>query len=67
MAVESSTVVGDSVFTITAHAVTGLDNKPYIEYRLEERDDAGTFVGYAAMGSREFVEDALARRLAATL
>jgi hypothetical protein len=48
--------------TITAHHVVGLDLKPYVEWRLEERDEVGMFVGYCAMGTREFVEDALRAR-----
>ena len=58
MATHVSHHAGGHVWTITAHHVVGLDLKPYVEYRLEERDASGLFVGYSAMGSRPFVEQA---------
>ena len=62
MSSHTSTVVGDKVYTITSHVVTGLNNRRYLEFRLEERDETGAFLGFCAMGSREFCEEALERR-----
>lgn len=58
---------GDDTFKITSHPVTGLDNKTYIEYRLERRDVTGRlFRGYEAFGSRAFCEQALIERTSPT-
>lgn len=62
MATYESVTLGARVLTITSHMTVDLACKPYAEYRLEERDADGTFIGYAAMGSYGFVKDAMRRR-----
>ena len=44
----------DGFYTITSHLVTDLAGKPYIEWRLEQRDESGKFLGYEAFGSYDF-------------
>lgn len=62
MAVGRSVQLGSAVFVVTTSLVTGLDNRDYLEWRLEERDESGVFVGFAAFGSRDVVETALENR-----
>jgi hypothetical protein len=58
----SETLADGHTLTVTSHVVTDLALRPYVEYRLEERDALGSFVGFLAFGSREFVEAAKSMR-----
>lgn len=53
---------GGGLATIVAVPVCALDGHHYLEYRLEERDATGGFLGIIAAGSRGFVEQAAIRR-----
>jgi hypothetical protein len=64
-AYETQYMPDGSTLTIVAAPVVGLDLRPYVEYRLEERDSTGAWLGFCAMGSLPFVREALQARVAA--